>query len=112
MTPKWLTKASASVLGIGLLVLIAGPIVLAQVAPPAAGPVAEPPDDPEALEKFKEQRLEELHERFGVLIWVVPVAGAMVFSGMIGLLLVWVSRPLGDDLEKSQAAEDRPETGS
>lgn len=107
MAPRWVTKVSACLFLVGLFGLAVGPVVLARLLPPDpdAAPLLAPPDrdDAEAFKAFEEERMAIVQERFGVLIWLFPLAGAMLFTGAIGLLLAWVSRPLGSDLDPSRA---------
>lgn len=102
MLPKWVLPLAAGSFFTGLALLIAGPIVLASIVPLDLEAVAPepPPKDPEAFKAYEAERMAELEERFGVLIWVFPIAGAMLFSGATGLLLVWVARPLGSDMDE------------
>lgn len=104
MLPKWLTPVAATAFFLGGLVLVVGPIVIGMALAPEIEQHLPAEAQEASPQELRQAQYDIIRERHGWVLWVFPIGGALAFGGAIGLLLVWVSRPLGDDLE-----QERPE---
>lgn len=81
---------------VGLATVFFGPMVLYAIASARANAVMaeegrfDVPFQQEAREAAAKQVVDDY-------VWVFPVGCALGFAGLIGLMLIWVSRPLGSD---------------
>lgn len=102
-TPKWMTRISLAAFLFGLATIVILPPVMGTIISAIVDGELPPGGqlDEEARKEFRKQRTVELLEPWA---WLVPVGGALGFGGMIGLILTWVSRPLGDDLDEPDTA--------
>ncbi len=107
LIPKWVTYISLVAFLVGLGSVVVGPPVLYAVAAASVDAELAPEQlaDEQVRNEFQQQKTKELLDQ---LFWVFPVCGALGFSGAIGLLFVWVSRPLGDDLDQAPPSQNAP----
>lgn len=99
LTPKWVAPVALVALLTGLAIVVFGPMLIWAVAVASADAELAPEmlADQKVVAEHTQQRIKTLLDRW---FWIFPVAGALGFGGMIGLILAWVSRPLGDDLDE------------
>lgn len=98
MIPRWVTYAALAAFLIGVATVVLGPMVLYAVASARVDTKLTPAErfDESAVQEAMMAELETAREQF---TWVFPVGCGLGFCGMIALMLVWVSRPLGSDLD-------------
>ncbi|MEM8865448.1 MAG: hypothetical protein AAGF31_07860 [Planctomycetota bacterium] len=104
-TPKWVTLSALAAFLIGLATIVLGPMMLYALASgrASANLPAEQQFDEQAKQDALVAELEIARKQF---LWVFPVGCGVGFCGMIALLLIWVSRPLGSDTDEPPPAAD------
>ncbi|MEM6655319.1 MAG: hypothetical protein AAF596_05905 [Planctomycetota bacterium] len=108
--PRWLPWACAAVMLVGMALLIGGPMLSYALALARVDAELTPE---ELLDKdvrtAKEQEVFAEHRERDA--WMIPVGMGLAGMGTMALLFLFVSRPLGSDLDDDQAANaDRAES--